>query len=239
MKSTSQIKGKKKRKNYENNSCKKPLWADECPFDAGMPFPTSKPRRSQRCTSHPNKRRICFSEGLALPLQPCSVPLRACCEPTAARCSGQVTGSPDGSSLCGSGTHRARCSGTEDFCKAAGDRGTAFWKPGPCLTTRMRESKLRKGTLRPQGLFCVGARREDSNPGDLCPLHHVNPETFFRYPPVPLTCRVSLAELPDPSCPCLLARIGLSSGRRCACRRGFNRLSGLHSSLSLALPLGC
>lgn len=118
-------------------------------------------------------------------------------------------------------------------------RGTAFWKPGPCLTMRMRESKLRKGMLCPQGLFCVGARRGDSKPGDLCPLHHVNPETFFRYPTVPLTCRTSLAELPEPSCPCLLAHIGLSSGRRCACRRGFNRLSGLHSSLSLALPLGC
>lgn len=128
VKSTSQIKGKKKEKkkrtNDENNSCEKPLWADECPFDAGMPFPASKPRRSQRCTLHPNKRRIRFSEGLALPLQPCSVSLRACCEPATARRSCQVTDSTDSSSLCGSGTHRARRSGTEDFAGQQATEGT-------------------------------------------------------------------------------------------------------------------
>lgn len=102
-----------------------------------------------------------------------------------------------------------------------------------------RGSKLRKGTLWPLGLSCVGARRGDSKPGDFCPFHHVNPWPFFGYLVMPLTRCVSLAELPDPLCPSLLARVGLSSGRRCVCRRRFNRLSGLHSSLSLGLLLRC
>lgn len=50
---------------------------------------------------------------------------------------------------------------------------------------------------------------------------------------------MSLAKLPKPSCPSLFVHITLSSGRRCVCECGFKQLSGLHSSLSLALPLRC
>lgn len=80
-----------------------------------------------------------------------------------------------------------------------------------------RGNKLRKDMLRPKEPFCVGARRGDSKPGDLRPLCHVNPGPFFRYPTVPLTRCLSLAELAEPCRPSLLARVGLSSLADVAC----------------------
>lgn len=82
-------------------------------------------------------------------------------------------------------------------------------------------------------VFC-GDKERGLNPGYLYAFHHVIPG-----PAVPPTHCMSLAELPNPSYATLLAHIGLSSGRSCACRHGLNQLRGLHSSLSLSLLLRC
>lgn len=128
------------------------------------------------------------------------------------------------SNFCGSRTCRAWRSCTWSFVRQQAmrawdllSRDTAFWKPESCVTMRIRESKLRKCMLWPQGLFFVGPRRGDSSPGYLHAFHPVIPG-----PAVPPTQCMSLAEFPNPSCPILLAHIGLSSGRSCACRHGLS-----------------
>lgn len=190
----------------------------------------------------PMKEGVFFPKGLALPFQPAlfSLPLLATSLLVlAARAEWQTALMAAASAA--ARMRRARHSGTRSFVRQQATRAwdllsrdTALWKPGPCLTVRIRESKLRKGMLWPQGLFFVGTRRGDSNPGYLYAFHHVIPG-----PAVPPSHCMSLAELPSPSCPTLLAHIGLSSGTSCACRHGLNWLRGLHSSLSLSLLLQC
>lgn len=161
------------------------------------------------------------------------------CLPQAYQCLLLVpSDSTDGNNFCGSRMSGARRSGMWSFVRQQATRAwdllsrdTAVWKPGPCLTMKIRESKLRKGMLWPQGLFFVRTRRWDLNPGYLHAFHRVIPG-----PAVPPTHCMSLAELPSPSCPILPAHIGLSSGRSCACRHRLNQLRG---SIHCCLFLSC
>lgn len=150
-------------------------WRDEWPSDVGMAFATSKTCCSQCHMSHPNERSSPLPRGACSATSACFVfPSLACHIPTSTCCSCWMTDSTDCSNFCGSRTCWAWRSGTLSFVRQKATRAwdllsrdTAFWKPGSCLTMRIRESKLRKCMLWPQGLFFVGTRRGDSNPGYL------------------------------------------------------------------------